>query len=72
MIRQAYELADADPGFAQRPATDDCGIVHRYLPGVPVRLVAGSERNIKITYPGDLEVAEALLRLRERRPPASR
>jgi len=72
VIRQAYELADADPGFAQRPATDDCGIVHRYLPEVPLRLVAGSERNIKITYPGDLEVAEALLRLRERHPPASR
>ncbi len=62
VIRRAYRLADADPGFAQRPATDDCGIVHRYLPDVPVRLVPGSERNIKITYPHDLEVAEALLR----------
>ena len=62
VIRRAYQLADADPGFAQRPATDDCGIVHRYLPEVPVRLVAGSERNIKITYRHDLEVAEALLR----------
>ena len=47
-----------------RPATDDCGVVLRYLPDVPVRLVPGSERNIKITYPGDLEVAEALLRRR--------
>jgi ribitol-5-phosphate 2-dehydrogenase (NADP+) / D-ribitol-5-phosphate cytidylyltransferase len=72
VIRRAYQLADADPGFGQRPATDDCGIVHRYLPDVPVRLVPGSEHNIKITYPDDLEVAEALLRLRERRPPASR
>jgi ribitol-5-phosphate 2-dehydrogenase (NADP+) / D-ribitol-5-phosphate cytidylyltransferase len=62
VIRRAYELADADPGFARRPATDDCGIVHRYLPDVPVRLVPGSERNIKITYPHDLQVAEALLR----------
>jgi len=62
VIRQAYRLADADPDFGQRPATDDCGIVHRYLPAVPVRLVRGSERNIKITYPGDLDVAEALLR----------
>jgi ribitol-5-phosphate 2-dehydrogenase (NADP+) / D-ribitol-5-phosphate cytidylyltransferase len=71
VIRRAYQLADADPGFGQRPATDDCGIVHRYLPDIPVRLVPGSEHNIKITYPDDLEVAEALLRLRERRPPAS-
>jgi ribitol-5-phosphate 2-dehydrogenase (NADP+) / D-ribitol-5-phosphate cytidylyltransferase len=62
VIRRAYQFADADPGFAQRPATDDCGIVHRYLPDVAVRLVPGSERNIKITYPHDLEVAEALLR----------
>jgi 2-C-methyl-D-erythritol 4-phosphate cytidylyltransferase len=62
VIRRAYQIADADPGFAGRPATDDCGIVHRYLPEVPVRLVTGSERNIKITYPHDLEVAEALLR----------
>jgi 2-C-methyl-D-erythritol 4-phosphate cytidylyltransferase len=62
VIRRAYQLADADPGFRQRPATDDCGIVHRYLPDVPVRLVPGSERNIKITYPGDLALAETLLR----------
>ena len=72
VIRRAYQLADADPGFGQRPATDDCGIVHRYLPDIPVRLVPGSQHNIKITYPDDLEVAKALLRLRERRPPASR
>jgi 2-C-methyl-D-erythritol 4-phosphate cytidylyltransferase len=62
VIRQAYELAGADPSFTLRQATDDCGVVLRYLPDVPVRLVQGSERNIKITYPGDLEVAETLLR----------
>ncbi len=39
----------------------DCGIVLRYLPEVPVLVVAGSERNLKITYPGDLRVAEALV-----------
>jgi 2-C-methyl-D-erythritol 4-phosphate cytidylyltransferase len=64
VIRRAYELADADPSFTHRQATDDCGVVLRYLPDVPVRLVQGSERNIKITYPGDLEVAETLLRRR--------
>jgi len=68
VIRRAYQLADADPDFPQRPATDDCGIVLRYLPDVPVRLVPGSERNIKVTYPGDLEVAEALLRRPTERP----
>jgi ribitol-5-phosphate 2-dehydrogenase (NADP+) / D-ribitol-5-phosphate cytidylyltransferase len=63
VITRAYQLADADPSFLQRPATDDCGIVLRYLPDVPVRLVPGSERNIKITYPNDLHIAETLLRL---------
>jgi 2-C-methyl-D-erythritol 4-phosphate cytidylyltransferase len=62
VIRRAYELADADTSFTQRQATDDCGVVLRFLPGVPVRLVRGSERNIKITYPDDLDVAETLLR----------
>jgi len=35
--------------------------VMRYLPDVPVHIVPGSERNIKVTYPQDLTVAEALL-----------
>jgi 2-C-methyl-D-erythritol 4-phosphate cytidylyltransferase len=62
VIRRAYQLARADPGFSARPATDDCGIVLRYLPDVAVHIVPGSERNMKITYPGDLAIAEVLLR----------
>ena len=58
VIARAHELAAADPDFAP---TDDCGVVLRYLPGVDVHIVPGSERNIKITYPQDLAVAEALL-----------
>jgi 2-C-methyl-D-erythritol 4-phosphate cytidylyltransferase len=61
VIRRAYQLARADPGFSARPATDDCGIVLRYLPDVAIHIVPGSERNMKITYPGDLAVAEVLL-----------
>ncbi len=61
VIRRAYQLADADPGFGELPATDDCGIVLRYLPELGVHVVPGSERNIKITYPRDLAIAEALL-----------
>lgn len=63
VISRAYELADADPGFATVPATDDCGVVLRYLPDVPVGAVAGSERNLKITYAADLAIAQALLDL---------
>ena len=58
VITRAHELAAADPAFAP---TDDCGVVLRYLPVVDVHIVPGSERNIKITYPQDLAVAEALL-----------
>lgn len=58
VIVAAHELAAADEAFAP---TDDCGVVLRYLPEVPVHIVRGSERNIKVTYPGDLAVAEALL-----------
>jgi 2-C-methyl-D-erythritol 4-phosphate cytidylyltransferase len=59
VIARAHELALADPGFTP---TDDCGVVLRYLPEVPIRVVAGSEHNIKITYPRDLAIAETLLK----------
>jgi len=59
VIARAHELARADPEFTP---TDDCGVVLRYLPDVPVHVVAGSEHNLKITYPRDLAIAEALLR----------
>jgi len=58
VIAKAHELAASDPAFVP---TDDCGVVLRYLPDVPVHIVKGSERNIKVTYPGDLAIAEALL-----------
>jgi len=61
VISRAYELADADPGFATAQATDDCGVVLRYLPGVAIGAVTGSERNLKITYAADLGIAHALL-----------
>ena len=61
VIVAAYELADADPAFAAVPATDDCGVVLRYLPAVPVALVQGSVRNLKITYTADLAIAQTLL-----------
>ncbi len=59
VVRRAYARACADPAFT---ATDDCGVVLRYLPEEPVRIVPGEESNIKVTHPGDLAVAEVLLR----------
>ena len=70
VISRAYQLADADPGFASISATDDCGVVRRYLPEVPIGAVPGSERNIKVTYPTDLAIAETLL-AQVSAPPAS-
>ncbi|WP_160050430.1 MULTISPECIES: 2-C-methyl-D-erythritol 4-phosphate cytidylyltransferase [unclassified Nocardiopsis] len=63
VARRAYALAAADPDLV---ATDDCGVVLRYLPGEEVRTVPGEEDNIKMTNPGDIELAEALLRRRGR------
>lgn len=56
-LRAAYEAALGDPRFT---ATDDCGVVHRYLPDVPIPVVEGSERNLKVTHPLDLAIAEHL------------
>lgn len=61
VIKRAHELALGDPALADVAATDDCGVVLRYLPEVAIHVVPGSERNIKITYPSDLAVAEAML-----------
>jgi len=60
-IRAAYERAAGDPEFA---ATDDCGVVARYLPDVEIRVVEGSETNIKITHPIDVYLADKLFQLR--------
>jgi 2-C-methyl-D-erythritol 4-phosphate cytidylyltransferase len=61
VISKAYQLADADPAFSAVPATDDCGVVLRYLPEVTIGAVSGSERNLKITYTDDLAIANALI-----------
>ena len=61
VITRAYERADCDPAFATTPATDDCGVVLRYLPDVTIGAVSGSERNLKITYADDLAIARALV-----------
>jgi 2-C-methyl-D-erythritol 4-phosphate cytidylyltransferase len=52
LLLRAHERDDSE-------ATDDAAIVERL--GEPVRLVPGSARNIKVTTPDDLHVAEALL-----------
>jgi len=46
--------------------TDDCGAVERL--GKTVYLIDGDESNLKITTPGDIILAEAILRAREVNP----
>ena len=56
LLRQAYEQADVnDPSL-----TDESSLVERL--GHAVTIVEGSTRNIKITTPRDLVIAETLLR----------
>lgn len=75
IIREAYRLfledlkkdtPDAENGDIFRP-TDDCGIVRKYLPHLPVYMVEGEESNIKLTRPQDVPLMENLLKLRDLR-----
>lgn len=68
-IRRAYELARDDPDFV---ATDDCGVVHRYLPHVPIKVIEGSSDNMKITHPVDVFIVDKLFQLATQSAPAPR
>jgi len=58
VIRKAHEMA-RNEGFAE--ASDDCSLVLRYKLA-PVVTVEGDPGNIKVTYPEDLVLAEAIYR----------
>jgi ribitol-5-phosphate 2-dehydrogenase (NADP+) / D-ribitol-5-phosphate cytidylyltransferase len=60
VLRKAYAIAATDPDFQ---ATDDCTVVLRYLPDVPIWVVAGEERNLKVTDPIDVYLADKLFQL---------
>jgi 2-C-methyl-D-erythritol 4-phosphate cytidylyltransferase len=55
ILKQAFERAAKDEYYG----TDESSLVERM--GHPVAIVRGSERNIKITRPGDLTLARAFL-----------
>jgi len=56
LLKQAFEAARRD-GFV---GTDESSLVER-LEQVEVRVVMGSDRNIKITKPGDMDLARLFL-----------
>ncbi len=61
VIAEAYKRALNDPNFK---VTDDCGVVVKYMPEVPVHLVAGEESNMKLTYKEDTFLLDKLFQLR--------
>ena len=60
LLQKAFAEATAD-GFV---GTDEASLIERA--GLPVAVVPGSQVNLKITQPGDLELAEFYLRRRAR------
>lgn len=58
VIRSAYEIGLKDPAFT---ATDDCGVVLKYRPDIPIRIVEGEESNLKVTFRDDLKMLELYL-----------
>lgn len=54
-IAKAYKQAIEDSSFV---ATDDCGVVAKYLPEEKIFIVNGDDSNIKITYRKDLKIME--------------
>ena len=62
VIKEAYDLALKDKNFK---VTDDCGVVKKYLPHVPIQLVPGSSFNLKLTYNEDLAMLDKLFQFRK-------
>jgi 2-C-methyl-D-erythritol 4-phosphate cytidylyltransferase len=63
VITRAYELAIQDPDFS---TTDDCSVVLKYCPDIPIFVVDGDEANIKITQPIDIHLADKLFQLKHK------
>ncbi|MGP1593852.1 MAG: 2-C-methyl-D-erythritol 4-phosphate cytidylyltransferase [Treponema sp.] len=61
VIKKAYELALQDKNFK---TTDDCGVVKKYLPEIPIHVVQGHLDNIKVTYPEDVFLLDKLFQLK--------
>ena len=55
LMRRAFEAAEAD----EFQGTDEASLLERA--GIPVHVVPGSVRNLKVTQPGDLDIAEFYL-----------
>jgi 2-C-methyl-D-erythritol 4-phosphate cytidylyltransferase len=70
VIREAYRRAAADSTYSS--ATDDCTLVLRYCPGVPIAVVPGDECNLKVTQPIDVFLADRLFQVHTTASPQPR
>ncbi len=61
-IAKAYLIAMDDTNLQ---VTDDCGIIVKYMPHIPVAVVIAQEPNHKLTTPDDIVVMEALMRAKQ-------
>ena len=56
-IKKAHELASQKKELA---FTDDCGLVKEF-DLAKIKVIEGNEKNIKITYPSDIKIAENII-----------
>ena len=61
VIKEAYDRALLDPKFK---TTDDCGVVLKYMPDVPIFVVKGEQFNMKLTYKEDIFLIDKLFQLK--------
>jgi 2-C-methyl-D-erythritol 4-phosphate cytidylyltransferase len=59
ILEKAYQLFMQD---TEKVASDDCGIVLKYLPDEPVLTIDGEETNFKITHQQDIYLADNLIK----------
>jgi 2-C-methyl-D-erythritol 4-phosphate cytidylyltransferase len=58
-IKKAHELASQKKELA---FTDDCGLVKEF-DLAKIKVIEGNEKNIKITYPSDIKLAENIINI---------
>ena len=66
ILQKAYELGLKDKNFQ---ATDDCGVVKKYLPKESIYVVSGEQSNIKLTHKEDLHLLDKLFQIKSKQLP---
>ena len=59
ILQRAFDLFEQD---SEKLASDDCGIVRKYLPSEPILVIQGEESNFKITHQQDIYLADNLIK----------